>query len=183
MSENLIENLREIISEAPVDFLGTGSSIRHAEKEESEWNRKIDEALLEIQKRMLSKEQVEAIMSVHFFLEMEQDDENEDEDDWKVQRLEEKFPELFSKRSGIIKEALQRGFVKGVIIDSSKVPHVSCGTGKWLYMLQHRTGFKYYQQSDLLAYGNNEATIYCNGVWADVKDKSQVRVSEVLNLV
>ncbi len=179
MSENLIEKLRNLISDAPVDFLGTGSDSKHADREQDKWNKNIDETLLEIEKMMLSKQQVEAIMSVHFFLEIEQDEEY----DWKVERLEEEFPELFSKRSDIIEDAIQRGFVKGAIIDSSSIPHPSCVASKWLYMLTSSTGFKYYQQEDLLQFGNNESTIYCKGVWAEVKDKSEVKVSEVINLV
>jgi hypothetical protein len=39
---------------------------------------------------------------------------------------------------------------------------------KYKYILRSATNFKYYPDQDLLQFGNSEATIYYNGIWADV---------------
>jgi hypothetical protein len=47
-----VEELRSCIEEAPLDFLGTGSNSKEADKDEIEWHARVEKALKEIEKHI-----------------------------------------------------------------------------------------------------------------------------------
>jgi hypothetical protein len=103
-------------------------------------------------------EQQHALINTHYFSK-----------NYAKKWLEDAFPEVFKVRKKLVKEAHKRGFVTGAIIDSSPINHVSVmKDSKYKYILRSATNFKYYPDQDLLQFGNSEATIYYNGIWADV---------------